>query len=142
MIFSAMMNNPAQPAIGHFEGDDFIFPVRVYYEDTDALNMVYYARYMNFCERARSNWLTHPDYDGHIPPISDTNRYVVKRVEMDYFHPARLFDDLLVRTHVISAHGARVRLKQGITRDNQPICQSIITLAHVDSSGRPKRLDR
>ncbi len=130
------------PAIGQFERDIFLFPVRVYYEDTDALGMVYYARYLNFCERARFNWLTHPDYDGAIPRISDNNRYVVKHVAVDYHAPARLMDDLMVQTRLISAHGARVTLEQMISRNDDPICDATVILAHVDDTGRPKRLDR
>ena len=75
--------------------DRFEFPIRVYYEDTDAEGVVYYANYLKFLERARSEWLR----EHNLPAAELANQqnliFVVARVEIDYLFPARL-DDLLI----------------------------------------------
>ncbi len=78
----------------------FHFPVRVYYEDTDAGGVTYYANYLKFCERARTEWLRHLGFGQQELANNSGIFFVVRRVEMDYLQSARLDDALTVSVEV------------------------------------------
>lgn len=114
-------------------------PVRVYYEDTDFGGVVYYANYLKFLERGRSELLR----DIGIDQIAMKNQglvFVVRRVEADYLAPAR-FDDMLdVRTGVAWVKGASAAMDQQIWRGDTCILTATITIASMATNGRPARL--
>lgn len=116
------------------------FPVRVYYEDTDAAGIVYYANYLKFAERARSEWLRQIDADGTMAPRASGLVFVVRRCAIDYRQPARLDDLLEVETLVTGAAGATLDLQQTVRRDADDLVAMTVTLACVNSAGRPARL--
>jgi acyl-CoA thioester hydrolase len=90
---------------------EFILPIRVYYEDTDAGGVVYYANYLKFYERARSEWLIQLNIDQ--PKLLQENRvFVVTRAEVDYIKPAKLNNQLIVKTSIGRVTAARVVFKQ------------------------------
>lgn len=107
-------------------------PIRVYYEDTDLGQVVYYANYLKFIERGRSEWLRARGVD-QARLLSDAGAaFVVRRVEADYLRPAR-FDDLLeVVTQPVSAAGSRIELDQSVQRDGAVLFQARVTLVCVD----------
>lgn len=117
------------------------FPIRVYYEDTDLGQVVYYANYLKFIERGRSEWLRTRGVDqGRL--MDETGvAFVVRRVEADYLRAAR-FDDLLeVRTTLRSAAGSRIDLDQSVHRDGTALFEARVTLVCVDIAVmRPCRL--
>ena len=116
------------------------FPLRVYYEDTDLAGVVYYANYLKFIERARTEWVRGLGVDqGKLK--SDTGVvFVVRRVEADYLAPARFDDELIVRTEIQSVGGARLVLKQDVTRAADTLFSALVTLAALTATGHPTRL--
>ena len=116
------------------------FNCRVYYEDTDLAGIVYYANYLKFIERARTEWVRGLGVDqGKLK--SDTGVvFAVRRVEADYLAPAR-FDDLLqVVTTVQAVGGARVVLRQEVLRGEALIFTALVTLVALTATGAPTRL--
>ena len=119
----------------------FSFSVRVYYEDTDAGGVVYYANYLKFMERARTEWLAALGF-----PLASFERdtgvvFVVHRVEIDFLRPARLNDALAVTVEVLDRGAARLALRQAILRDDELMPDARVTLACVDKEAlRPRRI--
>ena len=116
------------------------FPVRVYYEDTDAAGIVYYANYLKFAERARSEWLR--EIGGGEAKALKANGllFVVRRCEIDYLQPARLDELLEVSTRVTGFAGATLDLDQTVRRYDTDLVVMKVTLACLNTAGRPARL--
>ena len=115
-------------------------PVRVYYEDTDAAGIVYYANYLKFAERARSEWLREIGGDEARALKASGLLFVVRRCEIDYRQPARLDDLLEVATRVTGFAGATLDLDQTVRRGDADLVVMKVTLACLNSAGRPARL--
>jgi acyl-CoA thioester hydrolase len=119
----------------------FSFAVRVYYEDTDAAGIVYYANYLRFLERARTEWLAAL---GH--PLAELERahgivFVVRRIEADFRAPARLFDlvDVTVEPEVLGR--ASLTLVQRVRRAGMTLVEARVMLACVATGSlRPTRI--
>ena len=103
--------SPAQPS--------FVLPVRVYYEDTDAAGVVYYANYLRFCERARTEWLRALGFEQQAMMTSAGTGFVVRSVQADYLAPARLDDALEVVTRIATLRRASLLFDQAIRRQGQ-----------------------
>lgn len=115
------------------------FPVRIYYEDTDLAGIVYYANYLKFIERARSEWLRELGVDQNALKAAGLV-FVVRRLEADYLSPAR-FDDLVhVETALHALGPARIVLDQRVLREGRVLFGARVTLACLGASGRPARL--
>ncbi len=118
---------------------DFI-TVRVYYEDTDLAGIVYYANYLRFIERGRTEYVRARGIDQARLRQEAGLVFAVRRVEADYLAPAR-FDDLLtVQTEVTRIGGARVEMRQAVLLGDTPLFRATVTLAVLDETGRPRRL--
>lgn len=116
------------------------YPVRVYYEDTDAGAVVYHARYLAYAERARTEALRAAGAP-HAELMRDHGlAFVVRRAEMDYLRPARLDDELNVVTGPWVLGGARVTVAQRIERSGQVLVKALVQLAAVGADGRPARI--
>ncbi len=115
------------------------FPVRVYYEDTDLAGIVYYANYLKFIERARSEWVREIGVDQRAMKAQGVV-FAVKRVEADYIVPAAFEDDLVIETTPLSMTPARLVLSQMVKRDDTNLFQSKITLVAIGQAGKPVRL--
>jgi acyl-CoA thioester hydrolase len=114
--------------------------VRVYYEDTDLAGVVYYANYLRFIERARTEWARELGLDQGRLRAEEGTVLVVRRIEADYLAPAR-FDDLIeVATSVVAAGGARLVLRQEVRRGAETLFAARVTLAALGPGGRPRRL--
>jgi acyl-CoA thioester hydrolase len=98
--------------------------IRVYYEDTDVEGIVYHAKYINFCERARSEIF----FSKNKNPYFDDYYFVVKKIEANYFHPAYLGDMLEIKTAIKELRKVLVKLNQEIYRDGEKIFQLEIEL--------------
>jgi len=117
------------------------FDLRVYYEDTDLAGIVYYANYLNFIERARSEWVRGLGVD-QAAMKADGLVFAVRRVVADYLRPA-VYDDLLqVRTQVLEATGARLRLQQAVWRGADLVFDAEVTLVCLGAEGRAVRFPR
>lgn len=115
-------------------------PVRVYYEDTDAAGIVYYPNYLRFAERARTEFLRDIGFDHIRQAREERMHFVVRSCAVEYLRPARLDDALMVETHISALGGARVDLRQIVTRDSVPLVEIDIRLACMGPDGRPVRL--
>ncbi|MFN0115672.1 MAG: tol-pal system-associated acyl-CoA thioesterase [Paracoccaceae bacterium] len=117
-----------------------LFLLRVYYEDTDLAGIVYYANYLRFIERARTEWVRSLGVDQGRLKAEAGIVFAVRRVEADYLGPAR-FDDLVeVRTEALSAGGARIVLSQDVWRGETRLFAAVVTLVALRADGRPGRL--
>lgn len=119
---------------------DHMFDLRIYYEDTDLAGIVYYANYLKFIERARTEWVRSVGVDQVKLREKTGIVFAVKRVEADYNAPARFDDVVQVRTTLIKATGARIVLSQDIVREDTVLFASVVTLVALSSSGAPVRL--
>ncbi|WP_374650693.1 tol-pal system-associated acyl-CoA thioesterase [Dongia sp.] len=115
-------------------------PIRVYYEDTDAGGIVYYANYLKFAERARTEMLRAAGFHHTAMMQGDGLMLAVRRVTADYLRPAKLDDALDVATAVTGLGAATVDLDQSIRREGQELCRVHVTIACVGRDGRPARL--
>lgn len=116
------------------------FEVRVYYEDTDLAGIVYYANYLKFIERARSEWVRALGIDQAALKSGQGIVFAVRRVEADYLSPAR-FDDLLaVETTLTALTGARIVLEQVVLRGEDRLFVSTVTLVCLTETGAPARI--
>lgn len=116
------------------------FPVRVYYEDTDLAGIVYYANYLRFIERARTEWARALGVDQVALKADAGIVLAVRRVEADYLSPARFDDVLEVRTALQSVTGARIVLGQSVWRGGALLFDAVVTLVALQEDGRPARL--
>lgn len=117
------------------------WPVRVYYEDTDAAGVVYYANYLRFCERARTEWLRSLGLDQRELMARERIAFVVTRVEADYLRGAELDDELTVLSRIKSMGRASMVFEQQVLRDGAVLLSAVVTVACVDwSARRPVRL--
>ena len=116
------------------------FPLRVYYEDTDLAGIVYYANYLKFIERARTEWVRGLGVDQSRLKSDTGVVFAVRRVEADYLAPARFDDELVVRTSVQAVGGARVVLRQDVTRADEVLFSALVTLVALTATGAPTRL--
>ena len=143
------------PSTKHGEGFDdgvHLHRLRVYYEDTDAGGVVYYANYLKFAERARTEMLRDLGFEpgggtdpgGGIDPPGlaavEGVAFTVSRCEVDYLAPARLDDELMVRTRIVKMFAATLEAEQIISRGATDCARLIVRLACVNGAGRPVRL--
>ena len=115
-------------------------PIRVYYEDTDLAGIVYYANYLKFIERARSEWVRSLGVDQARLRAEEGIVFAVRRVEADYLKPARFDDELSVSTAVAGVTGARIVLDQTVTRAGERLFQAQVTLVCLTEAGAAVRL--
>ena len=119
----------------------FRFQVRVYYEDTDAAGVVYYANYLKFMERARTEWMAALGF-----PLAAFERehgvvFVVHRCEIDFRLPARLNDDLVVTVEGVQRGASRLVARQDVRRGDNLLTEARVTLACIDATRwRPVRM--
>lgn len=119
---------------------EHVFPVRVYYEDTDAGGIVYYVNYLKFAERARTEMLRLMGRQQQKMMEEDGIVFVVKKCGLDYHAPAKLDDSLQVRSRVTEVGGASLRLNQRLYRGDQLLAEMHFRLAVLNQAGRPARL--
>jgi acyl-CoA thioester hydrolase len=115
------------------------FPLRVYYEDTDLAGIVYYANYLKFIERARSEWVRGLGVD-QVAMKADGIVFAVRRVEADYIAPAHYDDELVVDTSVDKLTGARLVVRQVVRRADQVLFHALVTIVAIGAAGKPARL--
>lgn len=111
--------------------------VRVYYEDTDMGGVVYYANYLKFCERARSELF----FSKGESPLFEGGHFVVRHLEADYKHSARLGDLLEVTAEVESVSGTTLQMRQRVSKDGKTLFTMRVKLVYLTLEGRIGRLD-
>jgi acyl-CoA thioester hydrolase len=116
------------------------FPLRVYYEDTDAGGMVYHANYLKFAERGRSEMLRSLGFAHSRLRDESGVGFAVRRCSVDYLAPARLEDALVVDTTLADVGAATLQVRQRIRRDGELLADLDILVACIGRDGRPRRL--
>ena len=114
--------------------------VRVYYEDTDAAGIVYYANYLKFIERARTEMMRLFGVEHERGRQSEGLAFIVRRAEIDYAAPARLDDELVVESRMKELGGASILLGQDVLRGGQVLVRATVLVACIGLHGRPVRL--
>jgi acyl-CoA thioester hydrolase len=128
------------PTLGRIENGRHILPLRVYWEDTDASGIVYYANYLRFIERARSDLLRLAGVRQDDIWIDHGVALTVRALDIEYFRPARLDDVIEVRSHLLELKGASVRARQSVCRGDDELMRAMVRIACIDRQGRPRRL--
>jgi acyl-CoA thioester hydrolase len=124
----------------------FHWPVRVYWEDTDAGGIVFYANYLKFFERARTEWLRHLGVNQHALRESTGGMFVVSTSQLNYLRPARLDDMLSVSAELTDVSRASMTITQTAQRMDEthgpmPLCVGTIGIAWVNAlTLRPERI--
>ena len=122
----------------------FHWPVRVYYEDTDAQGVVYYANYFRFLERARTEWLRSLGVDMVALMVEERRIFVVAEVQARFLAPARLNDQLIVSARLTNLSRVSFDIEQNIYRDTidgEQLLGGNVKAAYLDADTmRPKRL--
>ncbi|MBT8458610.1 MAG: tol-pal system-associated acyl-CoA thioesterase [Boseongicola sp.] len=114
--------------------------LRVYYEDTDLAGIVYYANYLKFIERGRTEYVREIGVDQTKLKAETGIVFAVRRVEADYIAPAKFDDVLGVVTSVERASGVRLVMRQVVERGGEVLFEALVTLVALTESGAPARL--
>jgi acyl-CoA thioester hydrolase len=123
-------------------GKAHLFPLRVYFEDTDVAGIVYYANYLRFIERARSDMLRIIGIDQRAALEGGEGVYAVAELAVKYRAPARLADELVVVTEIESLRAASVLIHQRVMRGDEILADVRVTAAFLTPDGRPRRQPR
>ncbi len=113
----------------------FSIPVRVYYEDTDAGGVVYYANYLRFMERARTEWLCALNVNQNELSGSESVVFAVRSVRVEYVRPARLNDMLEITAALDRVGPASLSFVQEVRRDGEILCSGLVKVACLDARG-------
>ncbi len=130
------------PYRGGFVGAEHHFALTVYFEDTDTAGVVYYANYLKFMERARSDMIRAVGIDQSEILREDGSAYFVVRADIRYRRPARLSDDLQVISTVEQVRASSVNIHQRVMRGPELLADASVTAAFLDREGRPRRQPR
>ncbi len=128
-----------QPYRGGFVGPEHHFALTVYFEDTDTAGIVYYANYLKFMERARSDMIRAAGVDQTSEHHSGGGAYAVAEVNIRYLKPARLGDDLVVLSTVEQVRAVSVLIHQRVMRGPEQLTDARVTAAFLTADGRPQR---
>jgi acyl-CoA thioester hydrolase len=127
------------PYRGGFVGREHRFALTVYFEDTDAYRIVYYANYLKFMERARSDMIRAVVVDQAAELNASGSAYAVVEVDIRYRRPARLGNELQVVSQVQQVRASSVDIQQRVMRGPELLTDARVTAAFLDGQGRPRR---
>jgi len=118
-----------------------MWPVRVYHEDTDTAGIVYYANYLKFMERARTEWLRGLGFEQTVLARQHNTVFVVRALTIDYLQAARFNDELAVTVELLVVRGSLIEIAQTIRRTGQVVVTAVVKLACVNTqSFKPVRI--
>jgi acyl-CoA thioester hydrolase len=131
-----------KPYAGGFVGKTHRFALRVYFEDTDTAGIVYYANYLRFMERARSDMIRAVGIDQRVALESGEGVYAVAEAHIKYRAPAKLDDELVIVSRVLEVRAASCVIHQRVMRGDEIVTDATVTAAFLTREGRPKRQPR
>ena len=134
------MTSALAPATGVMRGQRHMLPVRVYYEDTDAAGIVYYANYLKFAERGRTEMLRALGVEQDRLRTETGMQFVMREGEVKYRRPARLDDALVVETTLTYLGAASVGMRQVIRRNDEEVARFTANVACTGIDGKPMRM--
>ena len=120
--------------------ENFFHKLKVYYEDTDSGGVVYYANYLRFLERARTEALYSIGYSNKKVKDEFQSLIIVKSCNIDFKKPSHLEEELTIRSFVKSITKTSFFMNQIITRDNDVIVEAQVHLVFVDINGKPVKI--
>ena len=119
----------------------FDWPIRIYYEDTDSGGVVYHSNYLNFMERARTEWLRSLGFEQDELITNHQCIFAVHSMQMNFRRPARFNDALIIRTYIANVSGASFEFDQKVFRGDELLCEAMVKVACLDSNRfRPKSI--
>jgi len=118
----------------------FQFTTKVYYEDTDSGGVVYYANYLKFIERARTNLIQNLGFSLQSLSKEYDSHFVVKKIHCNYIQSAKLEDDLSIETQFLEIKKTSFELEQNIYRDSKLIFESTVLMVNINSQGKPLKI--
>ncbi len=126
---------------GRFEGKVHILPIRIYYEDTDLSSVVYHANYLRFMERGRSEFFRAIGISkvAHLDEAEPT-AWALRKVEIEYFRPARVDDLIEVRTKATTLTGARLSAEQSVFCAGTMLTHGFVEACMMTLGGKPRRI--
>ena len=127
------------PPTGLFQGGAHLFPLRVYYEDTDVSGMVYHANYLRWFERARSDLLRLLGIEQGAAYDEGLGNYTVAEITIRYLAPSRLDDAVTIATTALELGAASVRRRQRALRGDSLLADATIRVGFIAPDGRPRR---
>jgi len=113
---------------------EFDWPIRVYYEDTDSGNVVYHSQYLNFMERARTEWLRSLGFEQDELVMQQNCIFAVHSMEIKFKYPARFNDALIVRSQLYDTSGTSLSFSQKVFCEKKLICEAKVRVACLDSN--------
>jgi acyl-CoA thioester hydrolase len=121
--------------------ETFIWPIRVYYEDTDSGGVVYHSNYLNFMERGRTEWLRTLGYQQDVLREQEEILFAVHSMDLKFRQPARFNDTLQVESTLTQLAGASMTFEQKIVRDKELLCDAKVRIACLDChTFKPKQI--
>ena len=120
----------------------FQYKLNVYYEDTDSGGVVYYANYLKFIERARTDLIQKLGFSLNQLSNDFDSLFVVKKIDCEYLTSAKLEDELVVRTRILEIKNASFALEQNIERNSKIIFHSKILMVCINSVGKPNKIPK
>jgi acyl-CoA thioester hydrolase len=131
---------PVGPTSGHIAAGVHVLPLRIYYEDTDAAGIVYYANWLRFLERGRTEFLRLIGQEHSALRDERGVNWVVRRLAIDYLKPARLDETIEVVTSCGELRGASLDMMQQARRGEEILVRAELVVACMGATGRPVRL--
>ncbi|MBK9243889.1 MAG: tol-pal system-associated acyl-CoA thioesterase [Burkholderiales bacterium] len=128
----AIHSLPVEPATD--DRADFLWTVRVYYEDTDAAGIVYYANYLKYFERCRTEWLRSLGFDQRQMAVAERLQFVVAGLSVQYLRPARLDDSLTIEATIVERARTYVVFSQRARRGAELLAAARVKVACVDTA--------
>jgi acyl-CoA thioester hydrolase len=128
--------------VGGFRGNTHRFALRVYFEDTDVAGIVYYANYLRFMERARSDMLRAAGIDQRAALENGSGVYAVAEANIKYRGSAKLDDELVVLSEIREVRAAACVIHQRVMRGLELLTDAMVTAAFLSPQGRPRRQPR
>lgn len=129
------------PATGVLEGGVHHFPIRIYYQDTDVSGIVYHANYLNFMERARTEFLRLIGIEQRtlLEDAADRGFFALRDVNLDFLRPARIDDALIVDSWMTALNAASCTIRQRIRREAEILVEGRLRIVMLGEGGRPRR---
>lgn len=113
---------------------EFEWPIRVYYEDTDSGGVVYHSNYLNFMERARTEWLRSLGFEQDELITNHQCIFAVHSMQLNFRRPAKFNDLLLVQSRITDLSGASFEFEQKIFRDDELLCEAVVKIACLNAT--------
>ena len=120
----------------------FEYNIKIYYEDTDSGGVVYYANYLKFTERARTDLIQQLGFSLNNLSFDYDSLFVVKKIECEYQMSAKLEDNLIVKSKILEIKNASFTLQQNIERNGKTLFTSKILMVCINSNGKPNKIPK